>query len=171
MTTIHLHKETVYDNHAAQVTQVCVRTHPEEAAQDGPWQAPLSMEISRQEYWSGLPLPTPGNLPDPGIKLASPAVAGSFFNAAPPGKPNAVYYIWRKQIALWSLIRWPRTSTHSKLCLVIIHNTYQHALTDYITICRNTCPLQLEDAHNSTFNHYIYNKKLLYLLLLLLFSR
>ena len=36
-------------------------------------QAPLSMEFSRQEYWSGLPFPTPGNLPDPGIKLKSPA--------------------------------------------------------------------------------------------------
>ena len=35
--------------------------------------APLSMEFSRQEYWSGLPFPTPGTLPDPGIKLKSPA--------------------------------------------------------------------------------------------------
>ena len=35
-------------------------------------QAPLSMEFSRQEHWSGLPFPPPGNLPDPGIKLASP---------------------------------------------------------------------------------------------------
>ena len=51
-----------------------------------PWtvacQAPLSMGFSRREYWSGLPFPTPGNLPDPGIKLASPesfALAGGFF--------------------------------------------------------------------------------------------
>ena len=51
-----------------------------------PWtvtvQAPLSMESSRQECWSGLPLPTPGDLPDPGIELvflASPALAGGFF--------------------------------------------------------------------------------------------
>ena len=48
-----------------------------------PWtvalQAPLSMEFSRQEYWSGLPFPTPEDLPNPGIKpasLASPALAG-----------------------------------------------------------------------------------------------
>ena len=47
-----------------------------------PWtiayEAPLSMEFSRQEYWTGLPFPTPGDLPDPGIKpvsLASPALA------------------------------------------------------------------------------------------------
>ena len=53
-------------------------------------QAPLSMEFSRQEYWSGLPFPTPGDLPDPGIKyasLVSPALAGGFFTIAPPGKP------------------------------------------------------------------------------------
>ena len=52
-----------------------------------PWtvahQAPLSMGFSRQEYWSGLPCPPPGDLPDPGIKpasLESPALAGRFFN-------------------------------------------------------------------------------------------
>jgi len=60
-----------------------------------PWtvarQVPLSMEFSRQEYWSGLPFPSPGNLPDPGIKprsLASPALAGGFFTTVPPGKPE-----------------------------------------------------------------------------------
>ena len=42
-------------------------------------QAPLSIGLSRQEYWSGLPLPSPGDLPDPGIKPASPALAGKFF--------------------------------------------------------------------------------------------
>ena len=48
-----------------------------------PWvivhQAPLFMEFPRQEYWSGLPLPSPGNLPDPRIKPVSPALAGGFF--------------------------------------------------------------------------------------------
>ena len=51
---------------------------------------PLTMEFSRQQYWSGLPFPTPGDLPDPGIKLvsfASPGLAGRFFTTAPPGKP------------------------------------------------------------------------------------
>ena len=54
-------------------------------------QAPLSMEFSRQEYWSGLPFPTPGDLPDPGIKptsLESPALAGGFFTTEPLRKPN-----------------------------------------------------------------------------------
>ena len=51
-----------------------------------PWtvarQAPLSWQFSRQEYWSGLPFPTPGDLPDPGIEPMSPvssALAGGFF--------------------------------------------------------------------------------------------
>jgi len=50
-------------------------------------QVPLSMEFSRQEYWSGLPFPTPGNLPNLGIKPtspASPALAGEFFTTEPP---------------------------------------------------------------------------------------
>ena len=61
-----------------------------------PWtvghQAPLSMEFSKQEYWSGLPFPSPGDLPDPGIKLVSPvspALTGGFFTIEPPGKPNS----------------------------------------------------------------------------------
>ena len=49
-------------------------------------QAPLSMEFSRQEYWSGLPFPPPEDLPDPGIEPVSPALAGGFFTAKPQGK-------------------------------------------------------------------------------------
>ena len=52
--------------------------------------APLSMGFSRQEYWSGLPFPTPGDLPDPAVEptsLASSALANGFFSTAPPGKP------------------------------------------------------------------------------------
>ena len=59
-------------------------------------QAPLSMGSSRNGYCSGLPFPSPGNRPEPGIKLASPvssALAGEFFTAEPPGKPlNLPYY-------------------------------------------------------------------------------
>ena len=55
-----------------------------------PWtvahQAPLSKGFFRQEYWSGLPFPSPGNLPDPGIEPSSPALAGRFFTTEPPGK-------------------------------------------------------------------------------------
>ena len=57
-----------------------------------PWtvacQAPLSMGFSRQEHWSGLPVFSPGNLPDPGIEPLSPALACKFFTPEPPEKPK-----------------------------------------------------------------------------------
>ena len=57
-----------------------------------PWtvdhQAPLSMRFPRQEHWSGLPFPSPRDLPDPGIEPATPALAGGFFTIEPPGKPK-----------------------------------------------------------------------------------
>ena len=51
------------------------------------------MGFSRQEYWSGLLCPPPGNLPDPGIESESPALAGRFFTTEPPGKPKVYFYI------------------------------------------------------------------------------
>ena len=51
-------------------------------------QAPLSLGFSRQEYWSGLPFPPPGDLPNPGIKSESLALTGGFFTIEPPGKPK-----------------------------------------------------------------------------------
>ena len=47
------------------------------------------MGFSRQEYWSGLSFPSPGDLPDPGIELSSPALIGGFFTTEPLGKPQA----------------------------------------------------------------------------------
>ena len=51
-------------------------------------QAPPSIGFSRQEYWSGLPYPSPGDLPDPGIKPRSPALEADALTSEPPGKPN-----------------------------------------------------------------------------------
>ena len=57
-----------------------------------PWtvadQAPPSMGFSRQECWSGLPFPSPGDLPDPGIEPGSPALQADALPSEPPGKPN-----------------------------------------------------------------------------------
>ena len=57
-----------------------------------PWTAacpaPLSMEFSRQEYWSGLPFPSPEELPDPGIKPGSPALRAVSLPTESLGKPN-----------------------------------------------------------------------------------
>ena len=58
-----------------------------------PWtcQAPLSIEFSRQEYWTGLPFPSPGDLPDPGIKPWSPVLQADSLLSEPPGKPPQLY--------------------------------------------------------------------------------
>ena len=100
-----------------------------------PWtvahQAPQSMGFSRQEYWSGLPFPSPGDLPDPGIEPESPALAGRFFTAEPPlgslqnqmfshssgsqkpntevsAGPSSLCRLWEKILAcLFQLPGWP----------------------------------------------------------------
>ena len=60
-----------------------------------PWtvahQAPLSMGFPRQEYWSGLPFPSPRDLPDPGIEPVSPVLQEDSLPSEPPGKPNTHY--------------------------------------------------------------------------------
>ena len=62
------------------VTQSCLTLcHPMD-------QAPLSMEFSRQEYWSALPRPPPGDLPNPGIEPRSPALQADSLPSQPPGK-------------------------------------------------------------------------------------
>ena len=50
------------------------------------YQASLSMGFSRQEYWSRLPLPSPGDLPNPGIEPGSPALHADALPSEPPGK-------------------------------------------------------------------------------------
>ena len=55
-------------------------------------QAPLSMGFSRQQYWSGLPFPSPGDLPNPGIKPKSPALQADALSSEPPGTGNPLQY-------------------------------------------------------------------------------
>ena len=82
-----------------------------------PWtvvrQAPLSMEFSRQEYLSGLPFPTQGDPPDPGIELrspVSPAFADRFFTTVLPGKPlflgSTLYIVRGGNIATIKILKW-----------------------------------------------------------------
>ena len=75
------------------------------------YQGPLSMGFSRQEYWSRLPFPSPGDLPDPGIESKLPALAYGFFTPESPGKPEsclrwvlfyALFYLWGHWGAEWS---------------------------------------------------------------------
>ena len=72
------------------VVYVCVCSHVWLFAT--PWTiaclAPLSMEVSRQKCWSGLPFPSPGDLPNLATEPSSPVLAGKFFTTIPPGKPS-----------------------------------------------------------------------------------
>ena len=73
-----------------------------------PWtvayQASLSMGFSRKEYWSGLPFPSPGDLPDPGVKPGSPTLGADALTSEPPGKPNLAYYIFLLIKVYWNIV-------------------------------------------------------------------
>ena len=64
-------------------------------------QAFLSMAFPRQEYWSGLPFPSPRDLSNPGIEPKSPALAGGFFTTKPSGKTLSYSYLSEKYNNWW----------------------------------------------------------------------
>ena len=81
-----------------------------------PWtvsyQAPLSMGFSRQEYWSGLPFPFPGDLPNPGIKPGSPALQADVYCLSHQGSPDSLdVYEWMISVNSVSCI-FPYTAKH-----------------------------------------------------------
>ena len=67
-------------------------------------QTPLSIKFPRQEYWTGLPFPSPGDLLDPGIKPASLVLAGRFFATEPPGKLGMVSILHKNTVFKFSNI-------------------------------------------------------------------
>ena len=69
---------------------VCVQAHSVASDSLRP-QAPLSIEFSRQEYWSGLPFPPPKDPPNPGTEPVSPVLAGGFFTTKSPTSPQTGY--------------------------------------------------------------------------------
>ena len=73
------------------------------------YQAPLSVGFSRQEYWSGLPFPSPGDLPNPGIEPRYPALQADALPSEPPGKPITIDHRWA-QILIWLLLRFTLSS-------------------------------------------------------------
>ena len=69
------------------VTQLCLTLRGPMDWEPGGHQVPPSMKFSKQEYWSGLSFPSPGDLPDPGIESRSPALQADFLPSEPPWKP------------------------------------------------------------------------------------
>ena len=72
------------------------------------------MEIPRQEYRSGLSFPSPSDLPYPGIKPASPALAGGFFATEPPGKPQEMHKMQVQSLG-WEDHLEKEMATHSSI--------------------------------------------------------
>ena len=79
-----------------------------------PWtvayQAPPSMGFSRQEYWNGLPFPSPEDLPDPGIEPGSPALQADALPSEPPGKPKRNVKV-KKKVTLEKILFWRMSRT------------------------------------------------------------
>ena len=77
-----------------------------------PWtaahQAPPPMGFSWQEYWSGLSFPSPGDLPNPGIKPRSPALQADALTSEPPGKKNLHSVLKSREITLPTKVLWPK---------------------------------------------------------------
>ena len=97
-----------------------------------PWtvacQAPLSMRFPRQEYWSGLPFPSPGDLPHPGIEPGSPAYQADSLPSEPTGKPNkqhsVVKYLWSSLILEITCRKLKRESLNFQFNSVIVELLY-----------------------------------------------
>ena len=107
MVSISLHPSSAIalNNLSCMCAQSCP-TFCDPSDPPGAFQAPLSIGFPRQEYWSGLPFPSPEDLPDPRIEPECPALAGRFFTTAPSGSPglngNLVMSVW----VTWRLDSW-----------------------------------------------------------------
>ena len=93
-----------------------------------PWtvtfQAPLSMEFSRQEYWSGLPPPSLGNFPNPGIEPRSPALQADYLPSEPPGKPVMWILVWNYNFIVKTLQLHVSYANQSWICVLVFFTLY-----------------------------------------------
>ena len=100
------------------------------------------MEFSRQEFWNGLPFPTPGALPDPGIEPESSASAGRFFTTAPLGNPTEYCKVtqsprWRRMHALDSV-----RQTHELIYVMLMQTRVHIFESSQLKVCVY-CTLEL----------------------------
>ena len=115
-----------------------------------PWtvayQGPLSMGFSRQEYWSGLPFPSPGYLPNPGIEPRSSTLQADPLPSEPPGKPEVVhkslYHHFNQYRAHSKLPSFIPGIFNLCLFLLLLVNIARK-LTSWLTFSKNQCALIL----------------------------
>ena len=97
------------------------------------------MEFFRQEYWSGLQFPTPGDLPGPGIEPMSPTLAGGSFPLAPPGKPISLVQFSRS-VTPWTAARQTSLSITNSRSLLRLTSIEAVMPSSHLILC---CPLLL----------------------------
>ena len=106
--------------------------------------SPLSVGFSRQEYWNGLLFSPPGDLPNPGIKPASPALAGRFFTTEPPGKP-------KKEIFKQGTGRREIRKHEGLVCIYVL----VHPTTQFLRHWQPPCQRGLKAFRRSTYSHVV----------------
>ena len=118
-----------------------------------PMDCSLSIGFSRQESWSGLPFPSPGDLPDPGIKHTSPALAGKFFSTEPPRK----YVLVGPKVCLGFSIK-----CYRKTQMTFLANPVNHILINLLSIKKiekaQKTSSSLSCLQNSLINPDIWQK-------------
>ena len=134
-------------------------------------QVPQSMGFSRQEYWNGLPFPSPEDLPDPGIEPGSPALKADALTSEPPGKPyellgNSNYYIktvlssfiyicWYLPAWHWSQkLKEARTSLH--ISKSAAQRIWGQNIEGLITVILDLAFFFFSRHDNSTINHFFH---------------
>ena len=113
-----------------------------------PWtvahQAPPSMEFSRQEYWSGLPFPSPGDLPDPGIEPRSPALQADTLASEPPGKHltrwGNIQFLSEKSACEWVPEEIPKRPWYLQRRLLAAHSVLSLRGSSHALFANHTRP-------------------------------
>ena len=110
-------------------------------------QALLSTGFPRLEYWSGLPFPSSGDLPDPGIKFACPALAAGFFTTEPPGKPPNILRTTQDCFSISNKLNF-KTVIHFLVSslILIIHDNATHLWSTYSVFCVRPIPRSFKAA-------------------------
>ena len=89
------------------------------------------MGFPRQEYYSRLPFPSPGDLPDPGIELAFSALAGRFFTTEPPRKLNCISCLYVLKINLFLVASFANIFSHAESSLFVLFTVSSHLLLGF----------------------------------------
>ena len=96
--------------------------------------SPLSMAFPKQEYWSRLPFPLPRHLPDPGVKLTSPALAGRFFTTEPTIRETSLVFQASISSLLMQVIIILLWILNSPIFILFKYSNYFY---NYMFICKN----------------------------------